>query len=305
VRARSPNSSPPRPALKCLVSTHESAPGSSGGRVPSGSSVTAPWRRLDPRRSVASRLLVGLLLAFCIPGGAFVFLLEQRLSELEKDSGRQLAGLRVADALRRLQEDARYRAEWMDRRARLVEDTAVAIADSTRAALARALPPVGRSPGRIPPPARFTIVGRPAGGDGLDGRPRRARQGSRARRRRRGRAAPHRRVGRTEHSFGGSLDHFRRGRPRDGGDDPSRHPARVPGSGLGGAPGFRARALPRALERLAGEGVLRRFVARRGLPARLRPRSVQPLDLSRGLLSGGAGARRDPGETRGGAAVLP
>ena len=125
--------------------------------------MTAPWRRLDPRRSVASRLLVGLLLAFCIPGGAFVFLLEQRLSELEKDSGRQLAGLRVADALRRLQEDARYRAEWMDRRARLVEDTAVAVADSTRAALARALPPVGRSPGRIPPRARLTIVGRPAG----------------------------------------------------------------------------------------------------------------------------------------------
>jgi signal transduction histidine kinase/HAMP domain-containing protein len=127
------------------------------------SGATAPWRRLDPRRSIASRLLLGFLLAFCIPGGAFVFLLEQRLSELEHASGRQLAGIRVKDALRRLQEDARFRAERMDRRARLVEDTALAVADSTRAALERSVSLVDRPPVPVEPSGRLTIVGRPNG----------------------------------------------------------------------------------------------------------------------------------------------
>ena len=127
------------------------------------SGAPAPWRRLDPRVSIASRLLLGFLLAFCIPGGAFVFLLEQRLSELEHASGRQLAGIRVSDALRRLQADTRFRAEWMDRRARLVEDAALTIADSTSAALARPVPPVERFPEPIEPRGRVTIVGRSTG----------------------------------------------------------------------------------------------------------------------------------------------
>jgi len=127
------------------------------------SGSTAPWRRLDPRRSIASRLLLGFLLAFCIPGAAFVILLEQRLSDLEHASGRQLAGIRIKDALRRLQEDARFRAEWMDRRARLVEDTALAVADSTRAALARPDSPVERPSAPIKPRTGLTIVGRSNG----------------------------------------------------------------------------------------------------------------------------------------------
>jgi signal transduction histidine kinase len=126
------------------------------------SGSTALWRRLDPRRSIASRLLLGFLLAFCIPGGAFVILLEQRLTELEHASGLQLAGIRVSDALRRLPEDARSRAESMDRRARLVEDSALAIADSTRAALERPVP-LERPPVPIELRGGLTIVGRPTG----------------------------------------------------------------------------------------------------------------------------------------------
>jgi signal transduction histidine kinase/HAMP domain-containing protein len=127
------------------------------------SGATAPWRRLDPRVSVASRLLLGFLLAFCIPGGAFVFLLEQRLSELEHASGRQLAGIRVSDALRRLQENARSRAGWMDRRARLVEDTALTVVDAVRTVLARPVPLEGQVPVPIEPRGRLAIVGRPGG----------------------------------------------------------------------------------------------------------------------------------------------
>jgi len=126
------------------------------------SGSTAPWRRLDPRRSIASRLLLGFLLAFCIPGAAFVILLEQRLTELEHASGRQLAAIRISDALRRLPEDARSRAEWMDRRARLVEDSALAVADSTRAALERPVP-LERPPVPIKLRRGLTIVGRPTG----------------------------------------------------------------------------------------------------------------------------------------------
>ncbi len=124
---------------------------------------TALWRRLDPRVSVASRLLLGFLLAFCIPGGAFVFLLERRLSDLEHVSTRQLTGIRVADAVRRLQEDTRSRAEWMDRRARLVEDTALTVADAVKAALARPVPSEARLPVRVDSRERLAIVERGRG----------------------------------------------------------------------------------------------------------------------------------------------
>ncbi|HEU5249102.1 MAG TPA: ATP-binding protein, partial [Thermoanaerobaculia bacterium] len=90
---------------------------------------TAPfWRRLDPRSSVASRLLLGFFLAFCIPGAAFVFLLERRLSELERVSVKQLAAVRVADAVQRIEQDARFCAEWIDRRAGLLEESAASLA---------------------------------------------------------------------------------------------------------------------------------------------------------------------------------
>jgi signal transduction histidine kinase/HAMP domain-containing protein len=99
------------------------------------SGLRALWRKLDPRSSVASRLLLGFLLAFCIPGGAFVFLLEQRLSELENASAQQLAGIRVSEALGRMSQDVRSRADWIDRRALLVEEAAASLSDALALAL--------------------------------------------------------------------------------------------------------------------------------------------------------------------------
>ncbi len=99
------------------------------------SALRVLWRKLDPRSSVASRLLLGFLLAFCIPGGAFVFLLEQRLSELQRGSARQLEGIRVADAIGRLSQDVRFRTDWMDRRARMTEEAATNLSDALELAL--------------------------------------------------------------------------------------------------------------------------------------------------------------------------
>jgi signal transduction histidine kinase/HAMP domain-containing protein len=94
------------------------------------------WRRLDPRSSVTSRLLLGFFLAFCIPGGALVFLLERRLTQLEKRSTEQFVSVQVSDALDRMREDAGFRAEWIERRTRLLEEAASTLADSFRLAIA-------------------------------------------------------------------------------------------------------------------------------------------------------------------------
>ena len=99
------------------------------------SGLGALWRKLDPRSSVASRLLLAFLLAFCIPGGAFVFVLEQRLSELERGSARQLAEIRISEALGQMSQDVRLRAEWIDRRARLLEEAAASLSDALALAL--------------------------------------------------------------------------------------------------------------------------------------------------------------------------
>ena len=99
------------------------------------SALRVLWRKLDPRSSVASRLLLGFLLAFCVPGGAFVFLLEQRLSELQRGSARQVEGIRVADALGRLSQDVRFRTDWMERRALMTEEAAANLSDALELAL--------------------------------------------------------------------------------------------------------------------------------------------------------------------------
>jgi signal transduction histidine kinase/HAMP domain-containing protein len=88
------------------------------------------WRRLDPRSSVASRLLLGFFLAFCIPGSTLVFLLERRLSQLETASSDQLAQVRVSDAVGRMAQATRNRVEWIDRRLRLVAEAASSLAGS-------------------------------------------------------------------------------------------------------------------------------------------------------------------------------
>ncbi|MGH9317835.1 MAG: ATP-binding protein [Thermoanaerobaculia bacterium] len=55
-------------------------------------------RTLDPRRSVAARLLFGFFLAFLIPATVFVFLLERRLTDLQGNSVERLTA-RVAELL--------------------------------------------------------------------------------------------------------------------------------------------------------------------------------------------------------------
>ncbi|HVE66365.1 MAG TPA: hypothetical protein VNC59_07275, partial [Thermoanaerobaculia bacterium] len=102
--------------------------------------MSAFWRRLDPRSSVASRLLLGFFLAFCIPGGAFVFLLERRLSELEGLSARRLAEVRIGGVTRRMTQDAHFRAQWIDRRAQTLEDAITGLAEAARLSLSSRSP---------------------------------------------------------------------------------------------------------------------------------------------------------------------
>ncbi len=99
------------------------------------STLRTLWRKLDPRSSVASRLLLGFLLAFCIPGSAFVFLLERRLSELERGSARQLEQIRVADALAQMSQDVRFRTDWIDRRSQNLHEAAANLSDALEYAL--------------------------------------------------------------------------------------------------------------------------------------------------------------------------
>ena len=117
------------------------------------------WRRLDPRSSVTSRLLLGFFLAFCIPGGTLVFLLERRLSQLEKRSAEQFVAVQVSDVLDRMREDAGFRAEWIERRTRLLEEAVSTLADSFKLAIAApAVQPAGVSP-PAPSTERIWVTG--------------------------------------------------------------------------------------------------------------------------------------------------
>jgi signal transduction histidine kinase/HAMP domain-containing protein len=99
------------------------------------------WRRLDPRRSVAARLLLGFALAFLLPGAIFVLLIQRRLSALEASSGEQVAAVRVAEAGVRLAQDATFRAEWIEGRSRTGEEAARTLAAAARVALASGAAP--------------------------------------------------------------------------------------------------------------------------------------------------------------------
>ncbi|MGE5412773.1 MAG: ATP-binding protein [Syntrophomonadaceae bacterium] len=103
------------------------------------------WRRLDPRASIAARLLFGLFLAFLLPGALFVFLIDRRLTALQADSSRQLAAVRAAEFEMRMAQDAGFRAEWIDRRARAAEENAWGLAASAALALAGARGPEAAS----------------------------------------------------------------------------------------------------------------------------------------------------------------
>ncbi|HEY6929533.1 MAG TPA: hypothetical protein VJA66_07645, partial [Thermoanaerobaculia bacterium] len=86
--------------------------------------------RFDPRRSFASRLLFGLFLAFLIPGALLVVLLERRVIELGEGSLQRFVAVRRAQASRQLQQDAGFRAEWIDRRTALIEASAWSLAQA-------------------------------------------------------------------------------------------------------------------------------------------------------------------------------
>ncbi len=103
-------------------------------------------RTLSPRRSLAARLLFGFFLAFLIPGALIVFILMRRLTELKDNSVQQLTAARIAQASVQIQQDAGFRAEWIDRRAAVAEEAAWSIATALTQAFASPAPP-----GELPP----------------------------------------------------------------------------------------------------------------------------------------------------------
>jgi signal transduction histidine kinase/HAMP domain-containing protein len=93
------------------------------------------WRTLDPRRSVAARLLFIFFLAFLIPTTVFVFLLERRLTDLHGNSIERLVAVRRAQASMQIRQDAFFRAAWMERRAAVSEEAAWSLANAIAQAL--------------------------------------------------------------------------------------------------------------------------------------------------------------------------
>src|SRR5260370_19334733 len=94
------------------------------------------WRTVDPRRSIRSRLLFGLFLAFLIPGAVFVLVLSRKLSALQEQSLDRLASLRRSEVSAKVREDASFRAIAMDRRVAVVTEAVWALADAAQLALA-------------------------------------------------------------------------------------------------------------------------------------------------------------------------
>src|SRR5437899_1802111 len=90
---------------------------------------------LDPRRSLAARLLFGLFLAFLIPGAVFVLLLQRRVRDLHDSSLQRCAAVRRVQSSIQLKQDASLRAEWIERRVAAVEEGAWSLAAATRLAL--------------------------------------------------------------------------------------------------------------------------------------------------------------------------
>jgi signal transduction histidine kinase/HAMP domain-containing protein len=90
---------------------------------------------LDPRRSLTARLLFGLFLAFLIPGAAFVFLLERRLSDLRDGSLEKFAAIRRAQTSIQLQQDVSLRAEWVQHRVEAAEEAGWSLAEMVAHAL--------------------------------------------------------------------------------------------------------------------------------------------------------------------------
>ncbi len=109
-------------------------------------SLRSLWRRLDPRRRLAARLLVALFLTFALPGAILVFLLERRLSAIEESAASRVAAARLGEETMRLHQDAEMRAQSMDRGARVAEEAAWSLADAARVLLSGAAPAAGAVP---------------------------------------------------------------------------------------------------------------------------------------------------------------
>jgi signal transduction histidine kinase/HAMP domain-containing protein len=92
-------------------------------------------RRFDPRKSIAARLLLSSFLAFLLPASVLFLLVQRRLTNLQSASADQVAAVRVSEAAIRLAQDARFRAEWISRRARAIEEAAWSLAAAAGLAL--------------------------------------------------------------------------------------------------------------------------------------------------------------------------
>ena len=94
------------------------------------------WRRLDPRRRLAARLILALFLTFALPGAILVVQLERRLGAVEDSTESRIAAARIGEETMRLHQDAEMRAQSIDRGARVAEEAAWSLADATRVLLA-------------------------------------------------------------------------------------------------------------------------------------------------------------------------
>ena len=92
-------------------------------------------RRLDPRRSVAARLLFAFFLTSFIPAAVFMFVFARRLSDLQESSLQRLSYVKVAEAPIRIRQDASYRTEWLERRVKTAEEAAWSMAGLVQVAL--------------------------------------------------------------------------------------------------------------------------------------------------------------------------
>jgi signal transduction histidine kinase/HAMP domain-containing protein len=102
------------------------------------------WRRVDPRRRLAARLLLALFLAFALPTALLVALLERRLAAVEDASASRVAAARVGEETMRIAQDAETRAQAMDRGARVAEESAFSLAATAQSFF-------GAPPPRRPP----------------------------------------------------------------------------------------------------------------------------------------------------------
>jgi signal transduction histidine kinase/PAS domain-containing protein len=98
---------------------------------------------LDPRRSMAARVVWGFIFFIVIPGTIVDLLLLNKLKRLEKSSVQVLTTSRVADASIRVASDATFRAEWLERRAQIAQEAAHSLASAAAVALTEPGPSVG------------------------------------------------------------------------------------------------------------------------------------------------------------------